>query len=387
MAKKSILIVISSLNRGGTEGHVLQVFSKINREKYTIVVYTTSHKGVLAGALESQGVNVIEPPCAAVLRKFGRLGRYLLYGISSLKLSFLMLRLRPAIVHCFLPGAYLMGGICAIVTRCTKLVMSRRSLNYYQTKHVFLSRIERWLYKKTDLIIGNSKAVNRQLLEEGVSEDKLVLLYNGVDLEKFHKSGAEKTKDSFTMIIVANLFAYKGHIDLIHALVSIKQELPKHWKLLCVGKDAGMENVLKTLTSDLQLSNHIQWLGECSDVVSLLSQADLGILCSHEEGFSNSILESMAMELPMVVTDVGGNAEAVLDGLNGLVVPPKNSTQLAQAILSLANDPARRQQMALASHERAVQCFSLKSCIHYYEMQYEKLLSEPSLTTSKVVEK
>lgn len=387
MAKKTILIVISSLNRGGTEGHVVQVFSKINREKYTIVVYTTSHKGVLATTLESQGINVIEPSCAATLRKFGRLGRYLLYGVSSLKLSFLMLRLRPAIVHCFLPGAYLMGGICAIVTRCSKLVMSRRSLNYYQTKHIFLSRIERWLYKKTDLIIGNSKAVNRQLLEEGVTETKLALLYNGVDLEKFHKDAVETEKDSFMMAIIANLFAYKGHIDLVQALASIKEKLPEHWKLLCVGKDAGMENTLKTLTSNLKLSSNIQWLGERSDIVSLLSQADLGILCSHEEGFSNSILESMAMELPMVVTDVGGNAEAVLDGINGLVVPPKNSNQLAQAILSLANDPARRQKMALASHERAKQYFSLENCIHHYEMQYEKLLSESSLTTSKVVEK
>lgn len=386
MAKQTILIVIGSLNRGGTERHVEQVFSIMNRQRYNIIIYTTSHKGVLAPTLEAQGVKVIEPLCARQLAKLGKLGRYLLYSLSSIKLFFLMLRLRPMIVHCFLPGAYLIGGICALITRCPKLVMSRRSLNYYQNKHHFLASIERWLHKKTDLIIGNSRVVNQQLLEEGVKKEKLTLLYNGVNLKKFYNDGKRQANKPFTMIIVANLFAYKGHLDLLYALATIKTELPKDWALLCIGKDAGMAQKLYALTTKLNLMDHIQWLGERSDVKTLLSNADIGILCSHEEGFSNSVLESMAVGLPMVVTNVGGNAEAVLDGVNGLVVSPKNPDQLAQAILKLANDSALREKMVIAAKKRVNQYFSLERCVHQYEAQYKKLLNEASLINSETIE-
>lgn len=384
--KKTLLVVIGSLNRGGTEGHVAQVFSNINRKHYSIIVYTTSHKGVLAPMLAAHGIKIITPPCATQLKKLGKLGKYFLYFLSSLKLSLLMLRLRPAVVHCFLPGAYLLGGVCAVATRCSKLVMSRRSLNYYQSKHRLFAYIERWLHRKTDLIIGNSRAVIQQLRDEGVSKEKMVLLYNGVDLEKFTNKNITHTHDVFTMIIVANLFAYKGHVDLLHALAAIKAELPKKWRLLCVGKDAGMKKQLQALTNRLKLADHIEWLGERSDVPSLLSCADMGVLCSHEEGFSNSILENMAMGLPMVVTDVGGNAEAVWDGVHGLVVSPKNPTQLAQAILTLAHDEKLRQRMATAAHERACQCFSLEGCVHQYEMQYATLLTAPLCKNSETTQ-
>lgn len=376
MAKEALLIVIGSLNRGGAEGHVAQVFSKINREKYSVVIYTTSHKGVLAPDLEKHGIKIVAPPCSIFLRKFGKLGRYFLYLCSWLRLCVLILQLRPAIVHCFLPGAYLMGGISVFVTRISKLAMSRRSLNYYQAKHPILASVERWLHKKTDLALGNSKAVTLQLIEEGFDKEKLALIYNGVDLKKFSRELTVARYNEFTMIIVANLFAYKGHSDLLHALSFIKTDLPKHWKLLCVGKDAGMGNELKKLTQQLGLYECVEWLGERADIIALLSHADLGILCSHEEGFSNSILESMAMGLPLVVTDVGGNSEAVIDGSNGLVVPPKNPKQLSRAILTLANNPERRNQMGIAARARAKLHFSLENCVNDYEIQYEKLLHE-----------
>ena|SRR3990167_1360062 len=387
MSKKIILIVIGSLNRGGTEGHVAQVFSQIDKNRYTIVIYTTSHKGIWASFLEKNGVRVIEPPVTTQLIKHKFLGKSLLYVFSLIKLSYVMLRLRPSIVHCFLPGAYLMGGICAVGTRCQKLVMSRRSLNNYQKKHRLLTRIERYLYRKTDLIIGNSQAVNQQLLAEGVRKEKIALIYNGIDVEKFDlknnfsllRQNLEIKSGSFVMIIVANLFAYKGHADLFHALDLIQSDLPSDWILLCVGKDMGIGKELKALADDLNLLSHIQWIGECSDVLPLLSLAHLGILCSHEEGFSNSILEYMAMGLPMIVTDVGGNSEAVHHGIHGFLVPPKDFMTLGAGILSIAKNPELRKKMGLLAKQRVMNDFSLSRCIQQYEMTYAALLKEDAL--------
>src|SRR5205823_891079 len=123
-------------------------------------------------------------------------------------------------------------------------------------------------------------------------------------------------------IIVANLIPYKAHTDLFHALAQISPKLPADWTLLCVGRDTGYGAKLEKFSQELKLSDHIQFLGERRDVRELLAHAHIGILCSHEEGFANAILEGMTTGLPMIVTDVGGNAEAVVHEKTGLVVPP-----------------------------------------------------------------
>ncbi len=81
--------------------------------------------------------------------------------------------------------------------------------------------------------------------------------------------------------------------------------------------------------------------------------ADFGVLPSRaNEGFSNAILESMRAGLPMIVTDIGGNAEAVVDGETGFVVPPADPAALAAALLRLAQDPALRRKLGAAGRER-----------------------------------
>jgi glycosyltransferase involved in cell wall biosynthesis len=109
-------------------------------------------------------------------------------------------------------------------------------------------------------------------------------------------------------------------------------------------------------------------------VANLLGASDVGLLCSHQEGFSIAILEAMAAGLPMIVTDVGGNAEAVLDGVTGLVAPPHDPQALATSIVRLARDPKLRQRYGSAGRERVKLQFSLEACIAKYEALYGGLL-------------
>ena len=96
---------------------------------------------------------------------------------------------------------------------------------------------------------------------------------------------------------------------------------------------------------------------------ALLRAADIGMLCSHEEGFSNALLECMAASLPVVATDVGGNAEAVVDRETGLLVPSQAPDQLAQAILELARSPDLRLRFGAAGRSRVETLFSLRSSV------------------------
>ena len=111
----------------------------------------------------------------------------------------------------------------------------------------------------------------------------------------------------------------------------------------------------------------------------MLAGSDIGLLTSHEEGFSNAVLEAMASGLPMVVTDVGGNAEVVEDGLSGFVVEPHNPEKLGEAILKLANDSELRQKMGQRSRTTIENKFTLTECVNQYHRLYETLLSEKSV--------
>jgi glycosyltransferase involved in cell wall biosynthesis len=324
----------------------------------------------------------------------GLFRRLLLTSFSFMAFCILMMRCRPSIVHFFLPESYLFGGVCSLMMGPRIKVMSRRSLNLYQLKYPLLARVERMLHSGMNAILGNSKAVVRELGGEGVKANRLGLLYNGIELDVFDKlpsrflvrSQLGIGQDALMMVCVANLIPYKGHIDLIHALSEIHMALPRDWVMALVGRDSGIAPELKALAHRLGVADHILWLGERSDAIAICSAADIGVLSSHQEGFSNSVLEGMAAGVAMVVTDVGGNAEAVVDGVSGLVVPARDPSALGQALLRLANEPAARERMAQSGQQRVAENFSLAACVNQYAGLYKALLSQPDCDVQQALD-
>jgi len=231
-----------------------------------------------------------------------------------------------------------------------------------------------------DAVLGNSKAVLEELRAEGASPNALRLIYNGVSLDV---SSAQRREvraalsiqhDALLIVCVANLIPYKGHADLIEAFGAIASHLPKAWRLICVGRDDGIQESLSLRCQALGIDDNVLFLGARRDVESLQRASDIGVLASHEEGFSNAVLEGMVQGLPLVVTDVGGNREAVLDGLNGIVVSPNSPSELSKAIIKLASDPQLRMKMGRQARERARSRFSQARCVAAYDQLYRDLL-------------
>ncbi len=378
-----ILIVVNALGRGGTESHLARVLPRLVARGWSIVVYTLLEAGVFAPRMTEAGVRVLAPSGSRPWARLGFVGRAARLTLRAFGLCALAFRLRPGIVHYFLPAGYLIGGACLRITPAPIEIMSRRSLNAYQRRHPLLARIEHRMHPRMTAILGNSEAVLRELENEpGVPRDRLVLIRNGIDTARFaedDRATARRRLDlaagAFVMAIVANLIPYKGHADLIDALAHVRDRLPAGWRLLCVGRDDGIRASLEARVAARGLVENIRWLGERDDVAEVLAAADLGILCSHEEGFSNAVLESMAAGLAMVVTDVGGNREAVIDGVTGLVVPPRAPEALGEAIATLAADPARRAAMGAAGRTRVAECFSLDRCVADYDRLYRALIA------------
>jgi glycosyltransferase involved in cell wall biosynthesis len=131
-----------------------------------------------------------------------------------------------------------------------------------------------------------------------------------------------------------------------------------------------------TAIRDLELDGCVQLLGARSheEVLSALRTSDLFLISSVSEGVSTATLEAMALELPVVVTDVGGMGEAVTDGVEGRVVPPRDPRALADAMIALAADPERRAEMGRRGRQRVVRDFDSSAAAEELQAHYRRLV-------------
>lgn len=259
--------------------------------------------------------------------------------------------------------------------------MSRRSLTHYHRGHPWLARLEKMLHWRMSAILGNSQAVVDELVSEVGDHQKVGLIYNGVEIppladeatRRIQRTALGLSDEVFVMVIVANLIGYKGHTDLLEALHLAAESLPKPWRLMVIGRDDGIGDRLKAQAAQLGLSGNIFWMGERSGVEAILPAADVALLVSHQEGFSNALIEAMAQALPVIATAVGGNLDAIVDGRTGRLVPVRDPASLSKAIVELAFDPVRRAAMGQAARERTRTMFSQACCVDRYERLYRDI--------------
>ena len=146
-------------------------------------------------------------------------------------------------------------------------------------------------------VIGNSKAVMRNLSTEGVNDKQARLIYNGVkkikykNLPKNFYDNNKIKKNVFTMVVVSNLIVYKGHIDLLKALNFIKSKILIPWQLLLIGRDDGTKNNLIQKSKEFGIYNNIKFLGQRTDIQHFYKVAHISILPSHEEAFQTVFLK------------------------------------------------------------------------------------------------
>jgi glycosyltransferase involved in cell wall biosynthesis len=381
-----ILVVSPRLDVGGTEIHLSRVLPELHRIGFELVVFPLRRGGHLEEHLTSAGVQVIGDDLN------GRRAVRSVQVIIALRRA--IDRSAPDIVHFFLAEPYLVGALASFGLPRLVRIMSRRSLSTYQSRHPVLARIERGLHRRMDALIANSTAVATELANECRDTKKIGIIANGVELGAPKSAAACRevrselgvTADAFVMVTVANLFAYKGHADILHGLHEIRPRLKEDWRLMVVGRDAGAGPDLRRLAESLGISKNIMWLGERLDANRLLDAADIGILASHEEGMSNSLLEKMAKGMPVVATRVGGNVDVVVHGENGFLVAPADPAALGDAIIALHDSVELRTRMAAAARLRIERYFSLKVCVERYARLYRGLVPGGGLPVAELLE-
>lgn len=212
----------------------------------------------------------------------------------------------------------------------------------YKVRKSPFSSFRIWLLKTfIDKVISISEEITSELKELGFPEEKIVNIPNGVDTKKFSKLLVSDKKELVSKLGLPNgkLIIYSGRLVKEKNVVS----LVEIWKdVIQVHKDAYLiilgEGPEKR---DLELlaGENIHFIGQVDNVHKYLQAGDLFVLPSLTEGFSNSLLEAMACELPVVATRVGGSSEIITHNHNGILIAPDSKEELLSAILSLLDKP------------------------------------------------
>jgi glycosyltransferase involved in cell wall biosynthesis len=370
-----VLVVAHRLSIGGTEMHLTRVLPELRRQGLDVVIFTLARGGQLEAQLAGKGVPVSGPTDS---------GRRLLQSLrAGLSLRRELRRRRPDIIHFFLPEPYMVGSLASAGMRHMIRIMSRRSLAVYQQNHAVLARVERWLHRFTNILLGNSSAVVDELVAECGDQSKVSLIYNGIEVPPAATPEQRMAlrrefglpADAFVMVVNANFIACKGHADLFDALSLFKDRFAGPWRLLLIGRDLGTGATLRRQAAALGIADNIVWVEDRMDAQTALAAAHIAVVPSHQEGFSNSLIEAMAAGLPVIATRVGGNLDAIVDDESGLLVPVQDPAALMAAISRLRDDAALRQRLGTAARSRVKALFSLDTCVQRYLKLYTKVMA------------
>ena len=380
---RKILFVIGTLEVGGSETQLVELASRIDRARFEALVCSLTSGGPLEAALRARGVRVFSLGLTGFRRRNPLQWPSAAFraAVATGRLYRLMRRERPDVVHGLLISAYVLATFVGRLARVRVIVAGRRSLGLFkEDKRVHLL-LERLADTMTDLFIANSEAVRLDTVaREGIPPDKILVVYNGIDLARFGEIGTAVPSDARgpRVIVVSNLIPYKGHDYFLIAWKEVLAAFPDAVALL-VG-DGPARPTLEAQARRLGIEHAVRFLGVREDVPALLASADVFVHPSLQEGYSNAVLEAMAAGRPIVATAVGGNVEAIADGRTGLLVPPRDSAALKAAMLRLLHDRQEAARMGHQARTAVQQRHEMSRMISEYERIYDDVLSSTPRT-------
>ncbi|MGQ9921885.1 MAG: glycosyltransferase, partial [Desulfobacca sp.] len=247
------------------------------------------------------------------------------------------------------------------------------------------NRKRRVICRLLDRVTSSSLTVSAGVKEHLVQHlqlppAKIRVLYNGIDLARCRPSRSRQEMRAALQLpvtvpvlaIVSRLDHWgKGHRELFQAMATLRPFHPVHCLVIGSGRRQGE---MAALVRDMGLDAAVTFVGQRQDVPDLLGAADIFVLPSYSEGVSRSLLEAMALGLPVVVSEAGGSPEVVQHEVNGLLVPVKDPKTLAQAIGRLLDHPPLAARLGQAAAQRVAAVFSLERLAGELNALYDDLV-------------
>ncbi len=370
MDRVKILYTVTWMEVGGSQTHLLQVLRLLDRDRFAPALCCLTGQGALLELARQTGVPVID----GGLRNGFRSPRAF---AGAARLAALMRRERFDVVHNYLLRANVVGSIAARVARVPVVLGSKRGCHERRGLELIGARLSNRL---ADCVTANAEAVREFVHEnESCPREKMTVIPSGIDTERFRPLAGEDFKSRLGLDparpvvgIVTRMRVRKGVEEFLRAMAMVLERHPDV-QTVVVG-EVSLDPELEGLVEENGLSGRLHLLGRRSDMPEVFSAFDVFVLSSHDEGMSNAILEAMAMEKPVVATDVGGTGEVIEHGRSGLLVPARDPRPLAAAIGDVLAAPERARAMGQVGREIVERRFSARSMVRQMEDLYVRLL-------------
>jgi glycosyltransferase involved in cell wall biosynthesis len=365
-ARIRVLFVVGNFVAGGAERHLLELWKRIDRARFEVTIACFRAEGQFTDEVRALGWPVHD------LRVTGPI--YSLAGLRGLaRLVSLTRDARPDVMHGYLYGpnlfAVLAGRLCGV----RAVVVAKRNVDAFETpRQVALQRLaHRWATHVTAV----SETVAGTVVALGVPRERITVIPNGVDVERFRVPPAPRAElgaaDGVPLIgSVGCLAPRKDQGTLLEALARLDAR-GVAYRCALVG-DGPDRAALEAQVARLGLGERVRFLGERPDVERLLPALDLFVLSSREEGIPNALLEAMAAGRASVATAVGGTPEVMEDGVSGWLVPPHDADALAAALADALARPAEAARRAAAARA-AAEAMSIDGMARRHEDFYARV--------------
>ena len=364
MPRRKVLFIVPLLQRAGAENQLVILLNRLPAEQFDKYLLSYRPGDDLKEDVNTREIGMYE------LRRKGRLdfdvGREIGKIIDGREID---------IVHCTLQNALLFGYMgTRFSKRKPKLITSIHTTRNASIRLDIADQlVYRPLLKRCDQIwfVSTNQA---QLWAHKMPfvADKAVTIHNGIDLSEFDPTSfqlaGQALKESLgisenekVLCCIAGFRPEKLHSVLIDAFSRVRND-GFSCRLLLAGAGP-TELALRTQVGALELGGTVEFLGSLADVRSVLAASDCKILVSAAETFSMAMLESMAMQVPVITTSVGGASEAIDDGINGFLVRPGNADELATKIKIILSSDDRRVEMGKKARQVVMEKFSVERMV------------------------
>lgn len=374
-----IMYLTHTAKMGGAEKSLYNLIKNIDNKIYEPIL-VCGEEGELADNIRKLGVRVEIIPLMKINTKYKIKGIVRLL-ITSIKLRSFIKKNNISIVHNNTYRARFFGTISGKISGVKIVTHVRDIMNW--------TSVEKKLINFENKIISISDAVQKHVVNQinNVNIDKIVRIHNGVDVEEFNprklKSGVLREEykigvDKFLIGAVGRFEEWKKFDVFIEAAKILKDEYKDLVFFISGGafdeKQEIIKNDLLKLVERYDLNERVIFTGYRKNISEIMNDLDLFVLTSDNEPFGRVLIEALSLNLPIVSTNNGGAPEIIKDNINGLLVPPNDSKQLAGAIEQMIINTTVANNMRINNRDYAIDNFSIQTHVKLVCKVYEELL-------------
>ena len=372
------------MGRGGAETQLLKTLARLPADRFEAFIVLSREPGASYGQLAALPIvqEIIVLHNTSRFESQSHRSRFPILSLmqKAFRLAGIIKSVKPAIIHSWLWYSNLLCGLVRQFSLTPSrgslscpLIVSQRGDYYARYGRSRLWLTEKLIYHHADVLLTNSDRI-RDKLKHRYPDKRILAIRNFLELPDLPPQSSSDTPPPWHIVSVGRLTAEKGHQYLIEALYLLNTKFNRQDFTATILGDGTLRTDLAQLANHYHLSDRIQIPGFRDDIFPILSTAHLFVLPSLHESSPNALIEAMAVGLPCIASSVGGVLDLIDHRENGLLIPPRSSGALVEAINDILTNHELAAYLGRNARRKIEEMFDNNRSIQQLEAVYQDCL-------------